>query len=100
LVPVTPRHTAMLDYITDDNSVIMRSQRQPIDRPDTAIGRHPDASWHVATSSDVARALRSFARLAAPSRRELGERARATIADNFSTAAVAGLIHERLMPRS
>jgi glycosyltransferase involved in cell wall biosynthesis len=100
LVPVTPRHTAMLDYITDDNAVIMRSQWQQIDRPDTAIGTHPDASWHVSTSSDVAHALRSFALLDTSRRRGLGERARATIARDFSVTAVAGLIQERLMPRS
>jgi glycosyltransferase involved in cell wall biosynthesis len=97
LVPVTPCHTAMLDYITDNNAVVIRSQRRPIDRPDTAIGADPDASWHISTSSDVAHALRRFALLDASRRRELGERARATIARDFSVAAVAGLIQARLM---
>jgi glycosyltransferase involved in cell wall biosynthesis len=96
LVPITPRHTAMLDYITRDNAVIIHSQQRPIDRPDTAIGAHADASWHVSTHADVSRALRSFARLDALRRRELGERARATIARNFSVEAVAELIHARL----
>jgi glycosyltransferase involved in cell wall biosynthesis len=100
LVPITPRHTAMLDYITGDNAVIIHSQGQPIDRPDTATGTHPDASWHVSTSADVSHALRSFARLDALRRRELGERARATIARNFSIEAVAELIHARLILQS
>jgi glycosyltransferase involved in cell wall biosynthesis len=100
LVPITPCHTAMLDYISDDNAVIVQSQRRPIDRPDTAIGAHPDASWHVSTSADVSRALQSFARLDASRRRELGERARTTIARNFSIEAVAEIIQARLISQS
>jgi glycosyltransferase involved in cell wall biosynthesis len=97
VVPVTTRHTAMLDYIREDNAVIIRSQRRPIDRPDTAMGLDPDASWHVCTSADVAYALRQFARLGEAARQELGVRARATIARDFSVTTVARLIHSRLL---
>jgi glycosyltransferase involved in cell wall biosynthesis len=97
--PITTRHTAMLDYIFEDNAVVISSERRPIDRPDTAMGREPDASWHVATSADVALALRRFAQLSETDRRELGSRARATIAGNFSVAAVAQRIQSRLAQR-
>jgi glycosyltransferase involved in cell wall biosynthesis len=96
VVPVTPRHTAMLDYICQDNAVIIHSQSRPIDRPDTAMGTEPDASWHVCTTADVARALRQFAGRGEAARREMGARARATIARDFSVATVARLIHSRL----
>ena len=96
VVPITPRHTAMLDYISKHNSVIIGSQRRPIDRPDTPMGTDPDASWHVCTTADVACALRQFARLDGTARRELGVQARATIARDFSVATVARLIHSRL----
>jgi len=96
VVPITTRHTAMLDYISEANGVIIRSQRRPVDRPDTAMGSGPDASWHVCTSADVACALRQFAELGESARRELGIRARATIARDFSVATVARLIHSRL----
>ncbi len=96
VVPITTRHTAMLDYISEDNAVIIRSQRRPIDRGDTALGPGPDASWHVSTSADVACALRQFAGRGEAARRELGARARATIARDFSVATVARLIHSRL----
>lgn len=96
VVPITTRHTAMLDYISEDNAVIIRSQPNPIDRPDTAMGPDPDASWDVCTCTDVACALREFARLREVARRELGARARATIARDFSVATVARLIHGRL----
>ncbi|MBV8507506.1 MAG: glycosyltransferase [Alphaproteobacteria bacterium] len=99
LVPITTRHTAMLDYISEDNAVIIRSERRPIDRPDTGMGTDPDASWHVCTSADVACALRQFAGLGEPARRELGARARATITHDFSIAAVARLIQGRLFQR-
>jgi glycosyltransferase involved in cell wall biosynthesis len=97
VVPITTRHTAMLDYICEDNAVIIRSQRRPIDRPDTAMGADPDASWHVCTSADVACALRQFAGLGETARREMGARARATIARDFSVATVARLIRSRLL---
>ena len=96
VVPITTRHTAMLDCICEDNAVIIRSQRRPIDRPDTAMGADPDASWHVCTSADVACALRQFAGLGEAARRELGARARAAIARDFSVATVARLIRSRL----
>jgi glycosyltransferase involved in cell wall biosynthesis len=97
VVPITTRHTAMLDYITEDNAVIISSERRPIDRPDTAMGPDPDTSWHVCTSADVACALRRFAGLGEAPRRELGARGRATIARDFSVAKVARLIHSRLL---
>jgi glycosyltransferase involved in cell wall biosynthesis len=96
VVPITTRHTAMLDYIDQENAVIIRSQRRPIERPDTVMGTDPDASWHVCTSGDVACALRQFAGLGEAARRELGARAHATIARDFSVATVARLIHSRL----
>jgi glycosyltransferase involved in cell wall biosynthesis len=96
VVPITTRHTAMIDYIREENAVIIRSQRCPIDRPDTAMGTDPDASWHVCTSADVACGLRQFAGLGETARRELGARARAAIASDFSVATVARLIHSRL----
>jgi hypothetical protein len=96
VVPITTRHTAMLDCISEDNAVIIRSERRAIDRPDTALGTDPDASWQVCTSADVACALRQFAGFGEAARRELGARARATIARDFSVATVARLIHSRL----
>ena len=96
VVPITTRHTAMLDCISEDNAVIIRSERRPIDRPDTALGTDPDASWQVCTSADVGCALRQFAEFGEAARRELGARARATIARDFSVATVARLIHSRL----
>jgi glycosyltransferase involved in cell wall biosynthesis len=97
LVPISTRHTAMADYISEDNAVVIRSQTCPIDRPDTAMGPEPDASWHLCTNADVAYALRRFARFGEAHRRELGSHARATIASHFSCAAVARLIQARLM---
>jgi glycosyltransferase involved in cell wall biosynthesis len=96
VAPITTRHTAMLDYINEDNAIVIRSERRPIDRPDTAMGTDPAASWHLCRSGDVARALRQFAGLGESARRGLGARARATIARDFSVATVARLIQSRL----
>jgi glycosyltransferase involved in cell wall biosynthesis len=97
LVPITTRHTAMVDYISESNAVVISSRSSPIERPDTAMGSEPDATWHVCTSADVALGLRSFAALSEARRWELGSRARATIARHFSVAPVARLIQARLM---
>ena len=95
VVPITTRHTAMLDYISEDNAVIIRSRRRSIDRPDTAVGSDADASWHVCTSTDVACALRRFAGLGEAARWALGARAHAAIAEDFSIRAVAQLMRAR-----
>ena len=97
VVPISTCHTAMIDYISEHNAVIIRSVKRPIDRPDTAIGAAADASWHVCTSEDVARALRTFAVLGEADRRELGSRARAVIVRDFSAETVARLIRARLL---
>jgi glycosyltransferase involved in cell wall biosynthesis len=97
LVPITTRHTAMVDYISESNAVVISSRSSPIERPDTAMGSEPDATWHVCTSADVALGLRSFAALSEARRWELGSRARATIARHFSVEPVARLIQSRLM---
>ncbi len=97
LVPITTKHTAMVDYISEGNAVVISSKKSPIERPDTAMGPDPDATWHVCTSTDVASALRSFAALGETRRGELGARARATIARHFSVESVARLIQARLM---
>src|SRR5262249_30508702 len=96
LVPITTRHTAMLDYVSEENAIVIRSERRPIGRPDTAMGSDPDASWHVCTAADVAYALRRFAGLGEPHRREQGGQARATIARDYSIEKVASLIRARL----
>jgi glycosyltransferase involved in cell wall biosynthesis len=96
VAPITTRHTAMLDYVCDDNSVIIRSQTGLTDRPDAALEPGPKTNRHVYTSQDVAAALRQFTGLDEDARRELGARARASIARDLSIAAVARLIQKRL----
>ncbi|MBV9198808.1 MAG: glycosyltransferase [Alphaproteobacteria bacterium] len=98
-VPVTPRHAAMQDYISKANAVIVRWLRHSIDRHGTALGLDPDSSWQVCTSADVARALRRLAGLSEDARRELGMRAHATIAGDFSVASVAHSIQSRFFQR-
>lgn len=83
----------MLDYVSDDNAVIISPQRRPIDRSDTAMGADPDASWPVCTSSEGRVRIAVVCR----ARREIGARARATIARDFSAATIARLVHSRLL---
>jgi glycosyltransferase involved in cell wall biosynthesis len=99
LVPISTCHTAMLDYISEHNAVIIRSTKRPTGRSGVRAWRAAGATWHVCTSADVAEALRAFAALGQEDRRELGSRARAVIAKDFSIQTVARLIRARLLQR-
>jgi glycosyltransferase involved in cell wall biosynthesis len=97
VVPVTPDHTAMTDYISDHNSIIVPTRRIASYRPELAadVAAKP-YSVDFASQTDIGRALRR-ACLMPPSQREaLSKNARDTVARLFSPATVGALLRDRL----
>ena len=95
VVPITTQHTAMLDFIDDQNGIVIETTREAIDRDDTAAGARSNLTWHRCSAGDVARALEKFAALAPPQRAQLGRNARETIRQSFSSEAIRILLTER-----
>jgi len=95
VVPITTRHTAMLDFIDDDNAVVIETTRETIDRDDTAAGPAPKLTWHRCSARDVADALDKFSSLPEAQRAEMGRKARETIQRGFSPEAIRILVSER-----
>ena len=95
IVPITTRHTAMLDFIDDDNAIVVETTRETIDRDDTAAGPATNLTWHRCSARDVAEALDKFSSLSKTQRSEMGRKARETIRQGFSTEAVRILVSER-----
>jgi glycosyltransferase involved in cell wall biosynthesis len=95
VVPITTQHTAMLDFIDDQNALVIATTREAIDRDDTAVGATPNLTWHRCGAGDVADALEKFAALSPAQRTQLGRNAREAIQQGFSSDAVRILLTER-----
>jgi glycosyltransferase involved in cell wall biosynthesis len=95
VVPISTQHTAMLDFIDDQNAIVIETAREAIDRGDTAVGRSPNLTWHRCSAGDVARALENFTALAPPQTAQLSRNARETIRQGFSSEAIRILLGER-----
>lgn len=97
VVPVTTRHTAMRDYITEENAVIIRDRRITYDSEHFAgcIAGKPfeiDRSGH----GDVCDALERSAALSQAQRRKMAERCVAAVRERYSYDAVWPLMLARL----
>jgi len=95
VVPITTRHTAMLDFIDDDNAVVLETTRETVDRDDTAVGPAANLTWHRCNARNVADALDKFSSLSKARKAEIGRNARETIRQGFSPEAVRILLTER-----
>ena len=97
VVPVTTRHTAMRDYITEDNSVIIRDRRIAYDSEHFSgcIAGKPfeiNRSRHV----DIYDALERSAALSPAQRRRMSELCVAAVRERYSYDAVWPLMLARL----
>jgi glycosyltransferase involved in cell wall biosynthesis len=95
VVPITTRHTAMLDFIDDENAIVIETGREAIDRDDTAVGPTRNLTWHRCSARGVADALDKFGSLSMAQKAQMGRNARETIRQGFSSDAVRILLTER-----
>jgi glycosyltransferase involved in cell wall biosynthesis len=97
VVPVTTRHTAMLDYIDDDNAIIVRDHSIPNDCEHFAACA-ADKPFRInrCEFSDVYEALMRSARLAEADRSSISYRSADTVRERYSYEAVWALVQSRL----
>jgi glycosyltransferase involved in cell wall biosynthesis len=97
VVPVSTAHTAMADYLTEDNSVAIRSRPFAAYRREMAadVTARPYAVG-FASQTDIGRALLRACALPQARLRQMRHNARQTIARRFAPAVVAGMIRDRL----
>ena len=96
-VPVTTRSTAMLDYISEDNSVIIRTQRRANDcvhLAGCATGKAFDIDW--CSYLDVIDALEASTRLTREQIARMSADAEAVAEARYSVRAVWELVRARL----
>jgi glycosyltransferase involved in cell wall biosynthesis len=97
VVPVTTRHTAMLDYIDDDNAVIIRDRRIPNDcQHFAACAADKPFRINRCEFQDVHEALMRSARLAETDRSSISWRCADTVRERYSYEAVWPLVQSRL----
>jgi len=96
-VPVTTRNTAMLDYIDDENAIIIEERRfdSPIPRmaADAAGQRY---SLTFSSRFDVARACLNAMKLSDAKYEYLSANARRTTFDNYREEIILALVKKRL----
>lgn len=97
VVPITTRHTAMLDYIDPENAVIIRDQQIPHDSEHLAgcIAGKP-FSIRRSEYRDVYDALRRSTELSEAQRGAMSSRAVAVVGERYSFDSVWDLIRSRL----
>jgi glycosyltransferase involved in cell wall biosynthesis len=97
VVPVTPNHTAMSDYISERNSVIVPMRRVAAYRHELAgDAAAKPYSVDFASQTDIGKALLRACRMPLSQRDALSENARDTAARLFSPSTVAALLRDRL----
>jgi len=97
VVPISPRHTAMLDYLDNDNSVEITSRRMVNFMSNIAASRFGKPLWiDFSDERDVFVALAAAGRLSGPDKRRLSENAIATVHRQYSTDVILDRIGERL----
>jgi glycosyltransferase involved in cell wall biosynthesis len=97
VVPVSTVHTAMADYLTDENSIPIKTRPFSSYRRDMAANVTGRAySVEFASQTDIGRALLRACTLPKDKLQQMRHDARQTIARRFSPAVVAGMIRERL----
>jgi glycosyltransferase involved in cell wall biosynthesis len=87
-IPISPRHTAMADYINDDNAIVLSSE----------VAQVPALSGHyrlwgqptnVITAEEVERALHRSHALSAEARTELSRNAQRAVKEKFNSSVLS-----------
>ena len=97
VIPVTPRHSAMLDYIDDGHAIIIPHRRVPNDCEHfAACAALKPFQINRCGFAEVAGALERSTRLSERTRRRMSARAVASVREGYSHDAVWPLLLSRL----
>jgi glycosyltransferase involved in cell wall biosynthesis len=96
VVPVSAIHTAMLDYLNDDNCVAIRTRKfAAFERRTAADLVHRPYAVEFCSQTDIGRAVLRACTLPRARVEAMRRRALRTVHDAFSTPAVSALVRER-----
>ena len=96
VVPVSVVHTAMADYLTDDNCIPITSRAFAYTRRQAAELTRKHYTIQFSTQTDVGRALVRACETPEAKLCQMRQNARNTVAERFSPTVVAKLIGDRL----
>jgi glycosyltransferase involved in cell wall biosynthesis len=97
VVPISPATTAMADYLTRDNSVVLKTTESPIyDSAASAYGLF-DTHWDEVSTDEVALGLERARSLEGDELQAKQAAAIETVKDNYGLPAVAALVERRLL---
>jgi len=87
VVPVSPCHTAMADYLDDDNAIIIPHTLAEAPMPLQEVYRIWNSQTHLVSAADVVAALRAACRLGPAEIRAKAAAASARVGGQYGTAA-------------
>lgn len=93
IVPITTDNTAMSDYISEENSVIIPSIPTEITHLTSSDASTWGFQWHDCSELDILKALVRARQLASETRANMAEQCRSAIINNYSFEAVSKLVH-------
>ncbi|MBV9758505.1 MAG: hypothetical protein JO047_15765 [Alphaproteobacteria bacterium] len=96
VVPVSVAHTAMADYLHEQNAIVIPSKLTALGIEESSAKRIHGARWFGVSDTDVFQALIRARSLAGREYDALSAAARLTVQDQFGYGTVARLIENRL----
>ncbi len=96
MVPISSRETAMADYVTEENGVVMQTEEAPLPMQISLAYGLSGISWRTVTAREVSRALESASAMAHSAYEKRAAAAAATIERQYSPARVGALFDERI----
>jgi len=92
---ISPDHTAMAEYVSAENAIVIPTARKRADPESNAFGSK-DLFWHQADPADVGRCVETAVGLSRDRRIHMAETGRRRTVDLFSSDAVGSQVMNRL----
>jgi glycosyltransferase involved in cell wall biosynthesis len=96
VVPISPRETAMADYITPENAVILQADEAPLPRQVTDAYALGYGTWRIVNHHEVSRGLAEASALSREDYAYRSDAAAAMIKSGFSREQVVSRVRDRL----
>ncbi len=96
VVPISPATTAMADYVTEDNSIVLPANEMPVYESAASAYGLFDARWYEVSTKDVTLGIERAVSLDGRALQAKRAAASQTVGKRYSSAAITPLVAQRL----
>ena len=96
VVPISPKETAMLDYISDDNAIVLNASEAPL--PSQVVNAYAldSGTWRIVDYREVSRGLVEAVELTPAEYARRSQAAATVIKAQYGRKHITGRVLERL----